>query len=104
MNRPVVDRDALSAGFSAGAYAQAYDGLGFDASFEKAQYEHETAYAAYDVRHPSFADAFVLGYYASFEDSELDEGAFEARSNASPRRTARRASPPGTFDAPEEES
>lgn len=64
----------LSHGFHAGNYAAAYDGLGLEASFEKAQIEHGIA-GTPNAHRVAFRTAFVLGYFSSFELSEMGDDA-----------------------------
>lgn len=63
----------LSRGYDAGNYGAAYDGLGLEASLDKAITEGEIAGLDADVRSVAFRAAFILGYCSSLELSEMGE-------------------------------
>jgi hypothetical protein len=73
-----IDTDTdttLSRGYDAGNYGAAYDGLGLEASLEKAISEGEIAGVDADVRGDAYRVAFILGYFSSFELSEMGDDA-----------------------------
>lgn len=72
-----IDTDTdttLSRGYYAGNYGAAYDGLSLEASLEKAQVEHGIA-GTPNAYSTAFRVAFTLGYFSSFELSEMGDDA-----------------------------
>ena len=66
---------ALSRGYDAGNYSAAYDGLSLEAGLDKAVTEGRIAGLDADVDSAAFRAAFILGYYSSYELSEMGDDA-----------------------------
>jgi hypothetical protein len=63
--------DALSRGFSAGNYANAYVSEDFDQAWESEDEEDRLEDDERIFKHPDYKSAFLIGFFGSYEEDEI---------------------------------